>query len=155
MIHLSVQEPAVMDMLTQVYANRLNATSRFARYAMNRKKRDFKEAFRLAAKVVCTEDDNRIDTDLIIAVYHFCIPRADWDAGVKSVQDACEHFIGCKSDRIIKTACCFVTRPAKAKKGKPERLRGVDAYLYCMRTELQEAMEKIECLSKHSQSCWL
>jgi hypothetical protein len=71
------------------------------------------------------------------------------------VQDACETYLGCKNDRVIKAACCFVTRPGKAKGKRPERERGLDVYFFCIRSELELALERVRCLSQYSALCWL
>ena len=150
MIGITIDEPATLDLLKNVYANKLNATSRGARYAMNSKKRAFKEAVRLTAKAEGTPATG----DPVIAIYHFQLNRIDWDAPVKAVQDAIEPWIACKNDRVIRYAWCFLTRPGKATTKKPDRPRKVEVFLYNAEEEKDAALAKAYHLLDWWACCW-
>lgn len=150
MISIHVDDEDVIARVRTVYANRLNAASRGARYSMNARKRKFMDAFVKRARV----EGDRVAGNTAVAVYHFVLPRCDWDAPVKAVQDACECYLECGNDRAIKAALTFLTRPQKATKRKQERKPSISVYLYSMDTELEEAMSKAKEIGEWSNSCW-
>ena len=151
MISIHVDNDEVLSLLKLVYANRLNAASRGARYSMNQRKRKFMQAFVDSATV----HGDKVAGDNVIAVYHFILPRCDWDAPVKSVQDACECYLEQGNDRVIRAALTFLTRPGRATKRSVERKPGVHVYLFNMDTELEQAMGKAKEVAQWSNSCWL
>ena len=77
MISVHVDDEHVLSLVRSVYANRLNAASRGARYSMNARKQKFMRAFIEAASV----EGNPVSGDNVVAIYHFVLPRADrdWD----------------------------------------------------------------------------
>ena len=150
MIRITIDDPATLDMLKGVYANKLNATSRGARYSMNSKKRAFKEAVRLTAKV----EGEPATGDPVLAIYSLTLPRCDWDAPIKALQDAIEPWIGCKNDRVIRYAWTFLTRPGKATKYKPVRPKQVVVYLYNANEEKDQALSRAFHLFDWGKRCW-
>ena len=151
MIAIHVDDDDALARVRAVYANRLNAASRGARYSMNARKQKFMRAFVEAASV----EGDPIPGDRVVAVYHFVLPRCDWDAPVKAVQDACECYLECGNDRAIKAALTFLTRPKKGTKKTPGRKPSISVYLFNMDTELEQAMDKAKEIGKWSNSCWL
>ena len=149
-VKVTITDPVALELVKSVYANKLNATSRAARYAMNNRKRNFMKAFRLAGKV----EGEVVPSDCVFAVYNFCLPRCDLDAPIKAVQDAAEEWLACKDDRVIKSSCSFITRPTKGNKSIPARLPSIEVSFFCMRTEADKAMEVVECLFMHCSQCW-
>tara|TARA_R100001086_G_C11797329_1_gene247952 strand:- start:402 stop:860 length:459 start_codon:yes stop_codon:yes gene_type:complete len=151
MISIHVDDDDALARLKTVYANRLNAASRGARYSMNARKQKFMRTFTECAKV----EGVVVPGDRVVAVYHFVLPRCDWDAPVKAVQDACECYLECGNDRAIKAALTFLTRPKKGTKKRPGRKASVSVYLFNMDTELEQAMDKAKEIGQWSNSCWL
>ena len=150
MIRITVDNTITLDLLKSVYANRLNATSRGARYSMNKRKRDFSEAVRMTAKV----DGTPPEGNAILAVYALTLPRCDWDAPIKALQDAIEPWIGCKNDRVIRYAWVFLVRPGRETKKKPERKRQVVVDLYNAATEKEKALARAYHLLDLGAACW-
>ena len=150
MISIHVDDQDALALLKSVYANRLNATSRGARYSMNTRKRRFMEAFRASARV----EGEPVEGPLCVALFHFCLPRCDWDAGIKSTQDAVEIYLACRNDRVIKSAFTFLTRPVKGTKKRQGRKAFVHVELYSMETELDDALERARDMGEWSRSCW-
>lgn len=151
MISVHVDDEHVLSLVRSVYANRLNAASRGARYSMNARKQKFMRAFVEAASV----EGSPVSGDNVVAIYHFVLPRCDWDAPVKAVQDACECYLEDGNDRVIKAALTFLTRPKKGTKKRPGRKESISVYLFNMDTELEQAMDKAREIGKWSNSCWL
>ncbi len=150
MIRITIPEPCI-PLLREVYANKLNATSRGARYAMNAKKKAFKEAVRHGATV----DGEPVEGDNITAIYALTLPRCDWDAPIKSVQDACEALaIASRDDRFIKNALTVIVRPGKPTHKKPLRTPQVVADFYSTTEEKEEILARIYHLLDWSQRCW-
>lgn len=149
-IKITIDDPATLDMLKGVYANKLNATSRGARYSMNNKKRAFKEAVRLTAKV----EGEPATGDPVLAIYQLTLPRCDWDAPIKALQDAIEPWIGCRDDRVIRYAWTFLTRPGKATKYKPDRPRQVVVHLFNANEEKDQALARAFHLFDWGKLCW-
>lgn len=150
MIRITIDEPATLDMLRAVYANKLNATSRGARYSMNSKKKAFKEAVRLTARV----EGEPATGDPVLAIYLIVLPRCDWDAPIKALQDAIEPYIGCRNDRVIRYAWVFLVRPGKKTRYKPERKKGIVVELYNAKEEKDAAMTRAEHLLEWGAECW-
>lgn len=151
MISVHVDDEHVLSLVRSVYANRLNAASRGARYSMNARKQKFMRAFVEAASV----EGYPVAGDNVVAIYHFVLPRCDWDAPVKAVQDACECYLEDGNDRVIKAALTFLTRPKKGTKKRPGRKESISVHLFNMDTELEQAMDKAREIGKWSNSCWL
>ena len=150
MITITIPEQ-VLPLLREVYANKLNATSRGARYAMNTKKRAFKEAVRVASTV----EGAPVQGPNITAIYRFVLPRCDLDAPLKSVQDAIESIgIACRDDRVIRTASIFLFRPKKATKKRAGRSPGVTVYLFNTTTEKPMILSKTFHLLDESAEAW-
>ena len=150
MIRVTIKDP-VLALLPPIYANKLNATSRGARYAMNAKKKAFTEAVRLGATV----DGEPVEGDNITAIYALTLPRCDWDAPIKSLQDACEALaIASRDDRFIKNALTVIVRPGKATPRKPLRTPQVVADFYSTTEEKDEILARIYHLLDWSQRCW-
>lgn len=150
MIRITIDEPATLDLLRTVYANKLNATSKGARYSMNSKKRAFKEAVRLTAKV----DGEPATGDPVLAIYSITLPRCDWDAPIKALQDSIEPWIGCRDDRVIRYAWIFLTRPGKETKYKPDRPKQVVVDLYNAVEEKEKALARAYHLLDWGAECW-
>ena len=150
MIRITIDNDATLDLLKSVYANRLNATSRGARYSMNSKKRSFKEAVRLTAKV----DGEPATGDPVLAIYALCLHRCDWDAPIKALQDAIEPWIACRNDRVIRYAFTFLSRPGKATKKKPERPLSIVVDLYDATHEKDGIMARVWHLLDWGAMCW-
>jgi hypothetical protein len=149
MISVHVDDDEAITLVKTVYANKLNATSRGARYSMNTRKRKFTQAFGRCAKV----KGNPVEGSLVIAVYHFCLPRCDWDAPIKAVQDAAEQFLACRNDRVIRSALTFLTRPIKGSKKRQERKPFIEVSFFGY-NEFDLAMQKAEEIGRWSHSCW-
>tara|TARA_R100001510_G_scaffold21065_1_gene18417 strand:- start:174 stop:632 length:459 start_codon:yes stop_codon:yes gene_type:complete len=149
-IKITVTDEEALELVKTVYANKLNATSRGARYAMNSRKRKFMQAFRAAGQV----EGEVVPSDCVLAVYNFCLPRCDLDAPIKAVQDAAEEWLACRNDRVIKSSCSFITRPAKGTSVVRARKPSIEVSFFCMKTEAEKAMEVIECLLTHCSQCW-
>lgn len=150
MVSIHVDDEDVITLVKGVYANKLNAASRAARYGLNAKKQRFIKAFRAAANV----EGDPAEGDTVIAIYHFCLPRCDWDAPIKAVQDAVEDFIACKNDRVIRAALTFLTRPIGKTKKRPQRSPFIQVYLYDMGTELEDALDRAREIGEWSLTCW-
>jgi len=150
MIRITIDNKPTLDLMKQVYANKLNAASRGARYAMNGKKRAFKEAVKRTARV----EGNPVKGSQVLALYYLCLPRCDWDAPIKSLQDAIQEWIGCKDDRVIRYAWVFLTRPGKATKYKPDRPTKVVVDLYNAIEEQDKAMARAAYLLNWGEACW-
>ena len=151
MIAIHVDDDDPLARVRTVYANRLNAASRGARYSMNARKQKFMRAFTETASVKGDPGAG----DRAIAVYHFVLPRCDWDAPGKAVQDACECYLECGNDRAIKAALTFLTRPKNGTKKRPGRKASISVYLFNMDTELEQAIDKAKEIGQWSNSCWL
>jgi hypothetical protein len=150
MIRVTIKDP-VLALLPPIYANKLNATSRGARYAMNAKKKAFKEAVRLGATV----EGEPVEGDNITAIYALTLPRCDWDAPIKSLQDACEALaIASRDDRFIKNALTVIVRPGKETTKRPQRDKEVVAEFYSTIEEKDEILARIYHLLDWSQRCW-
>ena len=150
MIRITISNASTLNLLTEVYANRLNATSRGARFSMNSKKRNFKEAVRLTAQV----EGAPVEGAPVLAVYDLCLKRCDWDAPIKALQDAIEPWIACRNDRVIRYAWAFLTRPGKETKKKPERKCRVIVYLYNADKEKDLALARAYHLLDWGAMCW-
>jgi hypothetical protein len=150
MIRITISNASTLNLLTEVYANRLNATSRGARFSMNSKKRNFKEAVRLTAQV----EGDPVEGDPVLAVYDLCLKRCDWDAPIKALQDAIEPWIACRNDRVIRYAWAFLTRPGKETKKKPERKCRVIVDLYNADKEKDLALARAYHLLDWGAMCW-
>jgi hypothetical protein len=149
-IHITIDNEATLDMLKDVYANKLNARSLSARIGMNARKRNFLQAVRLTAKV----EGSPAEGDPVLAIYHLCLPRCDWDAPIKALQDAIEPWIGCQNDRVIRYAWAFLTRPGKETKKKPERIRQVEISLYNAAEEKDAALARAYHLLDWGAMSW-
>jgi hypothetical protein len=149
-IRITIDDEATLDLLCKVYANRLNATSRGARYAMNSKKRAFKEAVFATAKV----DGDPVKGEVVAAVYTLTLPRCDWDAPIKALQDAVQKWIGCQDDRVIRYAMAFLARPGKETRKKPLRKRQIVIDLYDATSEKERIMSRIYHLLDWGEMCW-
>jgi len=150
MIKITIEDPGAIEMLKGLYANKLNATSRGARFAMNSKKRAFKEAVRLTAKI----EGEPATGDPVLALYQITLPRCDVDAPIKALQDAIEPWIACKNDRVIRYSMSFLVRPGKETKKKPERLPGVVVYLYNAVEEKEAILARVFHLLDWGAVCW-
>ena len=150
MIRITIDDPATLDLLKHVYANKLNAASRGARYAMNAKKKAFKEAVRLTAKV----EGEPPQGEPIAAIYSCTLTRCDWDAPIKSLQDSIENWIACKNDRVIRYAFCFLARPGAGSKNKPPRKRQIIVDLFNAAEEHDALIARINALLHWGSKCW-
>ncbi len=154
MISVHVDDEYTIGLLKKVYANKLNATSKRARFAMNSRKQAFKAAFRESAKV---QGDPPV-ARFVMAVFHFCLPRCDWDAGIKSTQDAAEVYLDSKDDRVIKSACTFLSRPKRERNSPTGYAHGCEPFVhvdfFCMETELRQALERAQEVALWSRSVW-
>lgn len=150
MIHVRVESLEALEALRTVYANKLNATSRGARFAMNNRKQQFKDIFTKAATVT----GEPVEGQVVIAIYRLCLSRCDWDAPIKALQDACEEYIACKNDRVIRTAMAFLVRPTKKRTGQVVRNGSIDVNLYDMDTELEDALDMAREAAECSIACW-
>jgi hypothetical protein len=152
LIKITIDDEPTLDLLKSLYANKLNAASRGARFAMNAKKRAFKEAVRLTAKV----EGEPATGDPVLAIYIFTLQRIDHDAPIKAVQDAIESIgIACKNDRVIRFAWTFLIRPGTGTRYRPPAKRQVQVMLYDVAEEKAEALEQAAQLLDYCQECWL
>lgn len=150
-IKVTIDNDTTLDMLRGVYANKLNATSRGARYAMNSKKRAFKEAVRLTAKV----EGEPVEGNNVTAIYVLTLPRCDWDAPIKSMQDACEELaIAARDDRLIKAALTVIVRPCSETKKRIGRPRQVVAEFYSTEKEKEKVLARVYHLLDWAADCW-
>ena len=151
MIRITIDDQATLDLLKSVYANKLNAASRGARYAMNAKKRAFKEAVRMT----CRKDGEPVGGEPVAAVYYCCLRRCDWDAPIKSLQDAIEGIgLACRDDRVIRYAMCFITRPGSGSSQKPARKREIVVDLYDPDKEKAQLLLRVSELLDWGAACW-
>ena len=150
MIRITIDDEETLDQLCTVYANRLNAASRGARYAMNSKKKKFKEMVWERAKV----EGEPATGDPVMAIYILTLPRCDWDAPIKSLQDAIQEYIGCKDDRVIRYACTFLVRPGKESRKRPARQRKIVVELFNAVEEKEDILARMFHLLDWGAACY-
>ena len=151
MIRVTIDDASTLDLLRKVYSNRLNAASQGARFAMNSQKRKFKKSVVDRAVV----DGDPVEGEPIAAIYYCCLPRCDWDAPIKSLQDAMEDIaLACRNDRVIRFAFCVITRPGKGKDRRPDRKREIVVDMFNASTEMEHLMDRIKEVLDWGVVCW-
>jgi hypothetical protein len=152
MIRVTLTDPAVFEHLRKCYSNReKNVASVGARRAVNAARKRFFESAKLTAKI----HGDPCMVDNVAAIYYMALPRVDWDACVKTLQDGLQDIVlGCKDDRVIRYAWCMVVRPHKGTKTKPERPREIVAEFYDAEEERMDILVRVEELLKFGTECW-
>ena len=123
-MRITIDDPETLDLLKAVYANKLNAASRGARYAMNAKKRAFKDSVRYT----CRKEGEPVEGEPVAAVYYCCLTRCDWDAPIKALQAGSSQ--------------------------KPTRKREIVVDLYNPEKEKEQLLLRVSELLDWGAACW-
>lgn len=152
MIRITLNDPTVFECLRKCYSNKeKNVASVGARRAVNAARKKFFEAAKLTALI----EGEPCMGDNVGAIYYMSIPRVDWDACVKTLQDGLQGIaLGCKDDRVIRYAFAMVVRPSEGKKGRPKRDREIVAEFYDISEERDMFVVRLEELLKFGSECW-
>lgn len=136
MMTLFCDDSSTLNSLKLCYANKLNTRSLKARYKANADKKKFKAKFLESAEKTGTVVDGAA-----IIVMEFNLPRCDWDAPIKALQDSIQEtvFSG-KDDRVVRQAYTVLTRPSK----KHDAF--IRIHVYSATTEWHEFLIKVQSL---------
>jgi len=152
MIRITLDDPVVFECLRKCYSNKeKNVASVGARRAVNAARKKFFNVANLTARI----DGDPCMGDNVAAIYYMSLPRVDWDACVKTLQDGLQGIaLGCKDDRVIRYAFSMVVRPSEGKNGKPKRKREIVAEFYDAQDERDRLLVRMEELLKFGCECW-
>ena len=152
MIRVTLDDPAIFDSLKKCYSNvEKNVASIGARRSVNANRNKFFKLVELTAKI----EGEPCMSDHVCAIYYMCIPRVDWDACVKTLQDGLQKIaLGCQDDRIIRSVYCSIVRPKKATKRGPAKEKEIVAEFYNAEEEMEDFLIAVEDRMKEAIQCW-
>ena len=152
MIRVTLNDPAIFESLRKCYSNVEKTVATVgARRAVNAHRKKF---FSLVDTVAKVEGDPCM-SDHVCAIYYMCLPRVDWDACVKTLQDGLQKMVrGCQDDRIIRSVYCSIVRPRKGTKKWAAREKEIIAEFYNAEDEMVDFLIAVEDRMKESIVCW-
>lgn len=152
MIRVTLDDPAIFDSLKKCYSNvEKNVASIGARRSVNANRNKFFKLVKLTAKI----EGEPCMSDHVCAIYYMCIPRVDWDACVKTLQDGLQGIaLGCQDDRIIRSVYCSIVRPRSATKRGPSKSQEIVAEFYNAEDESEDFLIAVEDRMKEALKCW-